>query len=1004
MKKFKIIERILEKVFNFRVINILLFLSLSNFIICQSDFGKYLTIKNGLPSNNVYSIKQDKKGFIWAATDKGVVRYDGKSFKLFTVDQGLASNDNFAMLLDSKDNVWLYSFVAISKIEKTGEIKIFGNTKNYYSQFLINSKDEILYSVLDSFDHKLAMSIYDNFIIKNDKITKIEHKFISKSKSTSGYFYFLKDVLMYCKYDYKREDQDVEFASIMYGEGNLKNLDNVDLSIKIPVNSSTNFVTDFHYLSKNNAIAFNSDGYRVYKNGKLMNTMSYPFKMKKKSNGANIQNNNLLYIILNKGIYTYNIKTNVWKPFLNLHKATSILIDQEKNVWVSTMGEGIIKYSNLDLSTGKEIINKLSDEPIKLVNGLKDQSLYFANSKNEIIELLKGNERYKPDLIDLRFLETNILGEIFYGGSNAIYRNDKLFSQFGFKSVSLYQDSLAITSTFGSNFLNKDKLSSLRNFDNGQRTDLSGRMYAILLLKGKFYSGNQQGLFWGRPTKNELNPICLDESSESVSVNGIKQSNDGLIWVATEGNGVYVLENDVVIRHFDNELMDANIHSIKTDEKNRVWVATRKGVNLIQRAEGNFKISEFNSFHGLPDDYINDIYCYDDELYVATDEGLVQINVNQLMKVDYQLPPPIHINSFKILKTTWQKADKDTFHMLEYNENTVNFEYSGISYKSNGKVRYEYRLLPSVPEWLQTHNDNLTFNNLKPEKYTFEVRAIDAIGNVSKMPAQVNFEVKKHYSEKLWFRMLTLLTAFLILLYFILRYLKQRREQAAEQSRIEKLISELRLKSLQSQLNPHFIFNSLNAIQQFINTENKKSANDYLAKFARLMRLYLNGSDSQFITLKQELDVLKLYCSLEHLRFADKFDYDINIDTAIRLEDYDVPAMLLQPHVENAIRHGLIPNQKPKNFLQINIKKDINNVVCEIIDNGIGRNMSIQLKNNIKTDHRSMGNKISKERLEMIRALKLAYISEKISDLSDEYGQSAGTKVEILIFKRSSKK
>ncbi|MBK7701054.1 MAG: hypothetical protein IPJ39_21205 [Saprospiraceae bacterium] len=133
--------------------------------------------------------------------------------------------------------------------------------------------------------------------------------------------------------------------------------------------------------------------------------------------------------------------------------------------------------------------------------------------------------------------------------------------------MSLYQDSLAITSTFGTNFLNRGKLKSLRNFDNGQRIDLSGRMYAILLLKGKFYSGNQQGLFWGRPTINELNPICLDESSESVSVNGIKQSNDGLIWVATEGNGVYVLKNDEVIRHFDNGVMDANIHSIKTDEK-----------------------------------------------------------------------------------------------------------------------------------------------------------------------------------------------------------------------------------------------------------------------------------------------------------------------------------------------------------------------------------------------------------------------------------------------------
>lgn len=959
------------------------------------------SIKSGLPSNNVYSIKQDKKGFIWATTDKGVVRYDGKNFKLFTVDQGLASNDNFVMLIDSRDNIWLYSFVAISVIDNNGECAVLGNTKSYFSHFLINDKDEIFYSVVDFKYRKKNIKYYKiiNFEVEALTLPKCENLL-------SLAFIYNDKYLLICKSNIIQKKNTAYV--LINGKFSPENYENLDVLFELfyeddPTLEMLNLEHKM-FLFKKNYYYYNNNGKKTFTKNKNFITFKYPDNLKKIAKGNIISREGLIYIIFNKGIYTYNIETAVWKPFLNLPKATSILIDQEKNVWISTMGEGIIKYSNLDLRTGKEIIKNLRDEPIKYVNGFKNQSLYFANSKNEIIELLKGNERYKPDLIDLRFLEANKLGEVFYGGSNAIYRNGKLFSQFGFKSMSLFNDSIAIVSTFGSNFLNKDKLSSLRNFDNGQRTDLSGRMYAILLLKGKFYSGNQQGLFWGIPTKNELNPICLDDSSESVSVNGIKQSNDGLIWVATEGNGVYVLENDVVIRHFDNELMDANIHSIKTDEKNRVWVATRKGVNLIQKVGKDFKISAFNSFHGFPDDYINDIYCYDDELYVATDEGLVQVNINQLNKTNFQLPPPIHINSFKILKSTWELADKDTFHMLEYNENTVNFEYSGISYKSNGKVRYEYRLLPSVPEWLQTHNDNLTFNNLKPEKYTFEVRAIDAIGNVSKMPAQVNFEVKKHYSEKLWFRMLTLLTAFLILLYFILRYLKQRREQAAEQSRIEKLISELRLKSLQSQLNPHFIFNSLNAIQQFINTENKKSANDYLAKFARLMRLYLNGSDSQFITLKQELDVLKLYCSLEHLRFADKFDYDINIDTAIRLEDYDVPAMLLQPHVENAIRHGLIPNQKAKNFLQINIKKDINNVVCEIIDNGIGRSRSLELKGKSNTDHRSMGNKISKERLEMIRALKLAYISEKISDLSDEYGQSAGTKVEILIFKRSSKK
>jgi LytS/YehU family sensor histidine kinase len=214
---------------------------------------------------------------------------------------------------------------------------------------------------------------------------------------------------------------------------------------------------------------------------------------------------------------------------------------------------------------------------------------------------------------------------------------------------------------------------------------------------------------------------------------------------------------------------------------------------------------------------------------------------------------------------------------------------------------------------------------------------------------------------------------------------------------VEKLISELRLKSLQSQLNPHFVFNSLNAIQQFINTENKKSANDYLSKFSRLMRLYLNGSDSQFITMRQELDVLKLYCSLEHLRFADKFNYLIEIDETLPLDQFMVPAMLLQPHVENAIRHGLIPSNKDNNFLKISVKGLNDSIVCEINDNGIGRAKSVEIKSRKSSDHRSMGNKISKERLEMIRALKLGNISEVITDLVDDSDQPMGTKVVITI-------
>jgi hypothetical protein len=971
-----------------------LFLLIIKAVNCQE---LSYTNKNGLPSNNVYSIQQDKKGFTWANTDKGVVKFDGRNFKLFTIDNGLASNDNLAMLIDTKDNVWLYSFKAISKIEPNGICKVFGNTKNYYGQFLINSNDELMFSVLDKIDLQTNKSMYNNFILKNDSLIKLDYKISAKSRSITGYFYNIDNVFMHIQYDFKDEKFDLSGPNIVFKSSTKNSNNNNDLAIKIPIITESHFIPNFKYLKRNHAIAFSSVGYRIHKNGLLSDTYIYPYNMKKKSNGEIMQYNERLYLVFNKGIYSYDIESDKWAFFLNMPKATSILFDNEKNIWISTMGDGIIKYSNLDLVSGQETVSKLSKEPIKKVTGNKDQSLWVANSKNEVFELTNKNIKYFPDLIDLRFLETDNEGDIYFGGSNAVFKNSEIFGQFGFKAINLFNDSIAVSTPFGINFVNKKNLQPNKLYDNGQRIDISGRMYAILLLQGKFYSGNQQGLFWGKPNIDTLHPICLDGENASISVIGIKRTNDGLIWVATEGNGIYILENDVVIRHLYKELLDANIHTIKTDEKDRVWVATRKGVNMIHKVGADFNVDKYTSFHGLPDDYVNDIYCYDDILYVATDEGLVKLDISQINKMNFYLPPPIHINSMKVLGSSWKKVRQDSIHKFEHNENTINFEYSGISYKSNGKVRFEYRLSPSVKEWLQTPNDNITFNNLEPNNYIFEVRAIDAIGNISKVPAKAEFVIKKHFTEQLWFSFLIWLLALFLVLFITLRYLKFRRLQVEESSRVEKLISELRLKSLQSQLNPHFVFNSLNAIQQFINTENKKSANDYLSKFSRLMRLYLNGSDSQFITMRQELDVLKLYCSLEHLRFADKFNYLIEIDETLPLDQFMVPAMLLQPHVENAIRHGLIPSNKDNNFLKISVKGLNDSIVCEINDNGIGRAKSVEIKSRKSSDHRSMGNKISKERLEMIRALKLGNISEVITDLVDDSDQPMGTKVVITI-------
>jgi LytS/YehU family sensor histidine kinase len=163
----------------------------------------------------------------------------------------------------------------------------------------------------------------------------------------------------------------------------------------------------------------------------------------------------------------------------------------------------------------------------------------------------------------------------------------------------------------------------------------------------------------------------------------------------------------------------------------------------------------------------------------------------------------------------------------------------------------------------------------------------------------------------------------------------------------------------------------------------------------------LSGSAEQFITLAQEFEVIRIYTELEHLRFSEKFTYQIDVDEDINLEEILVPAMLLQPHVENAIRHGLIPSDKVDSKLILSIQRRDDCVYCRIIDNGIGRSESRTRKQQLGSTHRSMGNEILSERINLIRSLNLSQITESINDILDSDGKIVGTSVEIKICNQS---
>ncbi len=203
----------------------------------------------------------------------------------------------------------------------------------------------------------------------------------------------------------------------------------------------------------------------------------------------------------------------------------------------------------------------------------------------------------------------------------------------------------------------------------------------------------------------------------------------------------------------------------------------------------------------------------------------------------------------------------------------------------------------------------------------------------------------------------------------------------------------LALKSLRSQMNPHFIFNALNSVNQFIALNDERAANKFLTEFSRLMRLVLDNSQKDFITLAEEKEIIALYLKLEHYRFRDKFEYELDIQDDIVLDSVEIPPMLIQPYVENAIWHGLRYKEEVGS-LKVSIREEDKQLVVVIADNGIGREASRQLKTANQKQHNSTGLKNIEERLRIINKVYRKHYQVKIEDLSD---QESGTQVTVIL-------
>jgi hypothetical protein len=323
----------------------------------------------------------------------------------------------------------------------------------------------------------------------------------------------------------------------------------------------------------------------------------------------------------------------------------------------------------------------------------------------------------------------------------------------------------------------------------------------------------------------------------------------------------------------------------------------------------------------------------------------------------------------------------------------LRIQYVGLSYKQHRNVHYRYRLPEKDDDWTYTMNTEVEFAFLAEGHYTFELSASNEDGEWSP-PVRFRFFIEPPFWRTWWFILgIGSLVLGVMFSVFILRIRRLR-----EQSRIREQLYDYRQQALVARMNPHFIFNSLNSIHYFIFNEDKRVAGKYLTRFASLMRLTLDFSTRDYVTLEEDLSALRLYMELEAWRFRDKFTFSLHVGETIDVKAIRVPPMLVQPFVENAIKHGLLNRIEAGGKLDVRYRFDGKNLECVVEDNGIGREEAEKLKQGV-TDgiHRSAGVSITRQRLETACEKNRQPFLLEYSDIISSTPSESGTLVRFYI-------
>jgi ligand-binding sensor domain-containing protein len=956
---------------------------------------KNYSVKDGLPSSEVYHVMQDSKGYLWFCTDGGVSRYDGYSFKNYSSRKGLKDNTVFGSFEDSKGKIWfrtlsgrLYYFEGDSIYSIPANERISSEIRNgVITSLYVDSGDTIWCGVMIGKGYYKIAPPYRGI---DFSLHKIQDNCFAIEIEKKGIIW-----------------GTVISAAVLGTESSLPTIDGgINCYSKTGKRLSVIYSVSVNPASR--MIRTTTGGYLITGKKEVYNGRTKELLTTSGNSFISLyegRNQELWVGQMKQGVHLFP-KGSLHSPqtslLLDKLSVSSILEDREGGYWFTTLEKGVFYMASTVFLYYNEK-NGLTDDKVSSVIVRDNKSVLVGLENGSICTV--GPEGVKvvkkrPDSLltnNIYRLSRCSVKDLVICGASYSYEFD-LFKKFAPEYLSNQYSNIAYKcftldkkgNLWCGNALTLDQLDPVKKVI-VQRFQSKSRILSLRCGPGDtIWVGCvnglwafKDGMFRYQGIKNELFTSRMED---------IQMSSDSTWWFATKGEGLIVKRKNDFFRITEQEGLSSNMcKSIYPDDSGMVWISTNRGINrIVMKNWKDYKIESYSSDEGLLTNEINQIVRTGDQIWAATNQGLITFNEKKLFS--NSSPPPVYITGLEI--NSAKRPLADTLH-LKYFENYLNINFIGLSYMRNSRLRYRYQMEGLDTGWTSTQLNAIQYTTLPPGKYCFRVNAINSAGVASIRPAQFYFIISKPFWKEWWFILVVALTLLSITVTSINYRINKLRKVAVEKSDITRKMAELKLVALRAQMNPHFIFNSINSIQLFILKNDTESAHKHLSRFSKLMRQVLENSRHEFITLEKELSALELYVELERLRFSYKFNFTISYGEGVEPEHMLISPLIIQPYIENAIWHGLmhLVDIEGELFLRIEIQGEV--MKCIIEDNGIGRKKSLGYKKD--TSHKSAGMSLNKERVETINALNKSKLSVEFIDKLNPDGSPGGTRVEVFL-------